>query len=215
MKDPNVFFQFIPQESIALTASMDDRELDQLQDAIDYARNCDIAKKLRAAGFFVETEVKRGDEIYYLRYPMVRCELPGASTEPGQFATRFECRRLLDTVKNLPTAEAFIRWSKKVEPLPDPDYTEADAQRDMSAEKKVLQDLYHRGKLDGEGLKLLSSSVSDYLTYVTPPGRPPLHGTPMIRIGMSVTEEQLDWLREHGQYNELLRRMIDQAIREE
>lgn len=97
-----------------IVANMKSVELDILEEQIHIRRMELMAARLRAAGFGARTE-GADHQFRYL------CVYPSPEDVPGEWATLEECRRLLDTVANLPPKEAFARWRTKIEPLPEPE----------------------------------------------------------------------------------------------
>lgn len=120
-----------------------------------------MAQRLEAMGFPCSTEFQGVKTIYILVYP------PSGLQADGQFATVQEGQRLIDTAKNLPLDQAFMRWrSEKVEPFEEEEYTRADALRDMAAEREQARRDHAAGLIDAEGLRLAHQSAREYLRYI-------------------------------------------------
>ena len=146
-----------------VVASLDAIDLDDLADAIHIRRIELMAKELRSRGFAVRTEFRAvGNEPpWKLNYLLI--DNPGDG--PNEYATLEEARRLLDTVTNLPPAEAFKRWAERIEPWDQGrPYTRAEAFQDMRRERAELRQKYDAGEIDGEMFKIMWSQAGDYLT---------------------------------------------------
>jgi hypothetical protein len=129
-------------------------QLEELETAIQYRRMELMVAELtrRDVPAFVE---RTG-----VRFPFILVYSPDAAL-PNAWATVAECRRLLDTVANLPLADAYRRWYPKVSnKLGDSAYTEADARRDTRAAREQLAADYAAGKIDGQGLADLYRTTS-------------------------------------------------------
>lgn len=116
-------------------------DLDRIIEEVLFRRLEDAAVALRAAGFSVLTET-RGITF------RCACVYPPDGNGPGEWATPAEMRRLLDTVHNLPPAEAFHRWAAKIEPLETEEYTRADAVRDTREARQRLRADLDAGRVD-------------------------------------------------------------------
>lgn len=119
-----------------------------------------MAERLETLGFPCSTEFQGIKTIYVLVYP------PSGLRADGHFATVQEGQRLIDTAKNLPLDQAFLRWVEKIEPFEEEEYTRADALRDMAAEREQARRDYAAGLIDGEGLRLAQQSAREYLSYI-------------------------------------------------
>lgn len=135
-------------------------EVEDLVEACEYRLVEIMAERLRSIGFSCRTEFYETKMRYILVYP------PNGLQADGQFATVQEGQRLIDTAKNLPLAQAFLRWVEKIEPFEEEEYTRADALRDMAAEREQARRDYAAGLIDGEGSRLAQQSALEYLSYI-------------------------------------------------
>lgn len=119
--------------------------LDDLEEAILIRRLELMAERLQAHGFIVCRARLRREGNTYFRYLSVGHESADA---PAEWATLAECRRLIDTVRNLPAAEAFARWAPTVTPLEQEAYTREEAARDTREARRELQRQLDAGEID-------------------------------------------------------------------
>lgn len=139
-----------------IAARLQSADLDDLEIAI-YARRLELmAAELRNAGFTCRTGAHDVAFRYVLVYP------PDGDHE-AQWATLAECRRLLDTARNLAIQEAFDRWIAKVEPLAHETYTRAQAESDVREERAEAKQQYENGEIGAEDYRLRHTAARDYL----------------------------------------------------
>jgi hypothetical protein len=131
----------VEQAALDAVKDLDADALDDLSAAILARHNAIMAARLRAAGF-PSLSTFNGHVM-----PYVLVSSPEFGSHLNIWATLAECRRLLDTVHNLPPAEAFTRWASRVEPLADEPYTRADAARDTQEARAALKADYAAGKI--------------------------------------------------------------------
>lgn len=138
-------------------------DLDTMEDAIDILRNEMMVAALQRAGIAARCYFRT----HYTTLILVYSPNDG---EPGEWATAAECRRLLDTLVNLPAPAAFTRWREKIAPW-DSTYTQSDAQRDITNERAGLRAQYQAGAIDGEMYRLMYVQAAEFTNYVTTPGQ--------------------------------------------
>ena len=143
-----VILSEVPERLAAVVANLSPMDLDDLETAITGRRNEIMAEQIRRAGI----PASAGNPQVSFRYVLVH---DPAGQHPGVWADLAECRRLLDTVANLPPAEAFARWAKKVEPLQTPEPpSEAELKHQIRAERARLQERYQSGEISADDLRL-------------------------------------------------------------
>lgn len=153
----------IDPKHLEIVNALGRHELDEMADALLSRRLELMAQDLTARGVIARHVSKFADPTkcpIYWSYILVYAP-DGATTRENAWATLDECRRLLDTLANLPPARAYDRWFPKVEPE-DNTYTEADAQRDMRQERLQLRSQYAAGEIDGETFRVAYRATRDY-----------------------------------------------------
>lgn len=130
----------VSKTTMAIVADMPAQDLDELETAIHARRLQLMAARLEANGF--TARAGHGDTLFNA----ILAGLPAQM--PGVWATLAECRRLLDTVRNLPATEAFARWREKVEPVEEESYTESQARVDIRRERAELRRRHEDGEID-------------------------------------------------------------------
>jgi len=110
-----------------------EQQLDWIEEAIQIQRNRIMVKRLRAAGVECYSETHHGD--IHLCWNYIYVTIPGQRIP----ATIAECKRLLDTIRNLPVDIALERWATKVEPVEAEEYTEDMARRDTREARAQLR----------------------------------------------------------------------------
>jgi len=107
-----------------------------------------MAGRLEHAGFQTQTSYEDS------RFNLILVYAPDSCNLRNEFASLGEAQRLLDTVHNLPPAEAYARWLPKVAPLVQEPYNEDIARQDAREARKRLQQQYQAGEIDAETLRL-------------------------------------------------------------
>lgn len=131
---------YVGPAALAIVADMPAQDLDELETAIHARRLQLMAARLEANGF--TARAGHGDTLFNA----ILAGLPAQM--PGVWATLAECRRLLDTVRNLPPAEAFARWRQKIQPAAVEPYTEGQARADVRRERAELRRRHEDGEID-------------------------------------------------------------------
>lgn len=150
---------YVDPTALAIVAGMRSQDLDDLEEAIHARRLQLMADRLEANGF--RAMVQHQDTFFN----MLLVGVPNV-TAPALWATLEECRRLLDTARNLPPAEAFSRWREKVQTVNTEPYTEADAKADVRRERAELHRRYAAGEIDGQQFAELYKDTRSYLDLV-------------------------------------------------
>lgn len=148
----------VSKTTMAIVADMPAQDLDELETAIHARRLQLMAARLEANGF--TARAGHGDTLFNA----ILAGLPAQM--PGVWATLAECRRLLDTVRNLPPAEAFARWRQKIQPAAVEPYTEGQAKADVRRERAELHRRYAAGEIDGQQFAELYKDTRSYLDLV-------------------------------------------------
>ena len=132
-------------------SEMNRYELDGLEEQIAHRRLELSADEIKHAGLdaaLVDT----------IEYVLVYSPVDGLE---NAWATPEECRRLLDTLANLPPAEAYRRWFLKVvDKFHRKPYTQDDAARDTRDARKRLEQQYAAGEIDGKQFSELYKTTS-------------------------------------------------------
>lgn len=144
---------------VGLVCDMREQELHEVEDAIRIRRNALMVEKLKRAGIDARAEFmpSGADEPWYPSYILI---YNSDGSLPAVWANLDECKRLLDTVQNLPLNEAFERWLPKVSEEETEMYTHADAIRDTKEARAQLQRDFEAGKFDGADHALLMKYAS-------------------------------------------------------
>lgn len=145
----------VSKTTMAIVADMPAQDLDELETAIHARRLQLMAARLEANGF--TARAGHGDTLFNA----ILAGLPAQM--PGVWATLAECRRLLDTVRNLPPAEAFARWRQKIQPAAVEPYTEGQARADVRRERADLRRRYEAGEIDSGMYADLYKAARTYL----------------------------------------------------
>ncbi len=172
MKDTNVTMS--TPRRLDLVADMGRYDLDDLEAAIYWRRIELMAAELNQRGFQTRIETTAPDgaggrERILFKYILVY-RPDGDSPERvndneiAEWADLAECRRLIDTVANLPPAHAWDRWRFGLESFDD-EYTEPQAKADMRSERAEAKARFERGESDSEMFQLEWQQASDYLEY--------------------------------------------------
>jgi hypothetical protein len=142
-------------------ATLGQMEVEDLIQACSYRLNELIAERLNVLGFSARTE------FHGVKPNLVLVQLPNAPDDmPGEWATLAECKRLIDTARNLSPAEAFARWREKIEPIKQEEYTRADAINDMRRERAEAKADFESGKIGAEDLRLRNQYARDYMSFI-------------------------------------------------
>jgi hypothetical protein len=127
-----------------------ERDLDNIEAAVLILRHRAMVKELKALGVQCRSEVHRHTDVTnfdsYNSYILVR--VPGQPL-PVE-ATIGECKRLIDTLRNLPVDEALQRWATKVESVEVVPYTEDNARRDTREARAELHRDMAAGKIPAD-----------------------------------------------------------------
>lgn len=130
-------------------------EIDDLEKEIRARKMQLMAEAVTARGIHATSIIHGHPSEYILVYS------PNLGEFSNAWATVDECRRLLDTLANLPPAEAYRRWYPKVEDkYPSSPYTHADAIRDTREARKALTEDYASGKISGRDYAELHATTN-------------------------------------------------------
>lgn len=160
----DVVIGYVDEKMLEFVRNMHERDIDFLEGAIHVSKLERMARRLNAKGFNTRTHsTDHGDGVHHFNYILV---YDPAEKNPGEWATLNEAQRLLDTVANLEPVEAFQRWRDKIESVISEPYTEADARRDMAAERAMAQTDYQARRGTVEDLAIAHIASRDFLDYV-------------------------------------------------
>jgi hypothetical protein len=135
-------------------------QLDDLLDAIHVRRLHLMRAEMEQYGVRSSCDFRGTTTRYLLVYD------PAPNSAEAEWANLEECRRLLDTLRNLPPAAAFARWRVKVAPLAKREYTRNDARRDILAERAELRRRYDANEIDGEMFNDMMKASGSYMDLV-------------------------------------------------
>lgn len=151
----------------ALIENLHPVDIERLEEQIDLWKMIQMCKRLNGGGLevFCSRTDESGEEMFF-PYIMVKYDgdLSAAELRPktleiineskrelesGVWATLRECRSLLDSLRDLPIADAYARWQVKIEPF-DPTYTREQAIADTHASRDKLKQQLDSGKIDAQ-----------------------------------------------------------------
>lgn len=170
MKTWDSRFEVIRDEHLEMLKGMHHYDLEDLEQAILFRKQQLMVKELSAHGIAAICEKTYGPSPMWpdaepgtVRFGYILVYDPGSEGNENVWATAGECRRLIDTLANLPPAEAYARWVTKVEPFEPEEYTRQDAERDMRRERAELKRQYESGEIGAEDYAIMWRGSRSYL----------------------------------------------------